>query len=112
MTVTSCSFSSSSRERFQPTLPAPATMTYMSGPLVAGTADGGGRLAERGALELVDRDRGRAHGLEPLLGVPGGAPRVEHTRDHARDVEAPPRDLGHHEVRVVAVRGGDEDVGA
>ena len=51
MTVTSLSFSSSSRARFQPTLPAPATMTYMARPVRRAI------VAERRLLELVDRDR-------------------------------------------------------
>src|SRR4051794_12489353 len=104
MTVTSFSFSRSSRARFQPTLPAPAMITYTAGgssllgPLVAGAADRGLRLAQRGALEHVDRDRGRADGLQALLGVPGGAPRVQHAGDHPRHLEAAPRDLGDDQV--------------
>ena len=44
MTVTSLSFSSSSRARFQPTLPAPATITYMAlRAFLAGAADGAAR---------------------------------------------------------------------
>src|SRR4051812_17788948 len=109
MTVTSLPFSSSSRARFQPTLPAPATITYTAGlPGACGLRRG--ELAERGPFELLDRDRRRADGLQALLGVPGGAPRIEHARDDLGDVEAPARDLGHHEVRVVAVGGRDEDV--
>src|SRR3954470_23082526 len=104
MTVTSLSFSSSSRARFHPTLPAPAMITYTrgppsgaaprrsgrrrrparthdreppSGPFLARPADGRLGLAERCPLEHVDGDRRRADGLEPLLGVPGGTPRVE-----------------------------------
>src|SRR5690349_12651653 len=97
MTVTSFSFSSSSRVRFQPTFPAPATITYMGGfPLrafLAGAADGRLDVTERSALELVDGDGGRADRLQSLLGVPGGATRVEHAGDHPRDLEAPVRDL-------------------
>src|SRR3954469_13816089 len=112
MTVTSLSFSSSSRARFQPTLPAPAMITYTrrSRPRVAGAADRGLGLAERGPLELVDRDGGRAHGLQALLGVPGRAPGVQDARDDLRHLEALVGDLRHDEVRVVAVGGGDEDV--
>src|SRR4051794_28253500 len=116
MTVTSSPRSISSRARFHPTLPAPAMITYkpatssflgrhLAGPLPLG------QTLERRALELLDRDLRRADGLHALLAVPRRAARVEHARDHARDVEAPLRDLGDDEVRVVAVRGGDEDVG-
>ena len=47
---------------------------------------------------------------EPLLGVPRRAARVEDARDHARDLEAQLGELRDHEVRVVPVGGGDEDV--
>src|SRR4051794_5082553 len=105
MTVTSLPFSSSSRARFQPTLPAPATITYTLRRLRCL------QRAQRRLLELLDGDRRRAHRLEPLLGVPRGAPRVEHAGDDLADVEAPARDLRHDEVGVVAVGGRDEDVG-
>src|SRR3954452_12021967 len=104
MTVTSFSFSISSRARFHPTLPAPATITYTSGPRRGG-------VAECGLLELLDRDRGRADRVQPLLLVPARAARVEHAHDHLLDTEAAPGDLRDDEVRVVAVGGGDEDVG-
>src|SRR4051794_37276558 len=112
MTVTSLSFSSSSRARFQPTLPAPAMITYTrrSRSRVAGAADRGLRLPERRPLELVDGDRRRADGLQPLLGVPGRAPWIEHAGDDLGDLEALLGDLRHHEVRVVPVGGGDEHV--
>jgi hypothetical protein len=50
--------------------------------------------------------------VQPLLGVPAGARRIEHARDHPLDGEALLRDLGYDQVRVVAVGGGDEHVGA
>src|SRR3954453_23974481 len=112
MTVTSLTFSSSSRARFQPTLPAPAMITYTprSRPRVARAADRGLGLAQGGALELVDRDRRRADGLQALLGVPGRAARVQDARDDLRHLEALVGDLRDHQVGVVAVGGRDEDV--
>src|SRR4051812_46532549 len=112
MTVTSLSFSSSSRARFQPTLPAPQTITYIaSSALFARAGDGLVRVTEGGPLELVDRDRGRADRVQPLLGIPRGAPRVEHADDHLGHLEAPLRQLRDDEIRVVAPRRRDEDVG-
>src|SRR5215216_5928065 len=154
ITVTSSPRSSSSRARFQPTLPAPAMITYspaISGSsvdprrswAVAGAGWQGrrpagiplgfhgsrtqpgrdqrpiqgrwgsteGPLRQRRLLQLLDRDLGRADGVQALLGVPGGAARVEHARDHPRDLEAAVGELRHDEVRVVAVGRGDEDVG-
>ena len=68
-------------------------------------------LAQRRLLQLLDRDLRRADRLQALLGVPGRAARIEHAGDHAVDVEPPLRDLRDDQVRVVAVGGGDEDVG-
>ena len=47
---------------------------------------------------------------EALLGVPARAGRIEHSHDHAVDVEASPCDLRDHEVGVVAVGRGHEGV--
>src|SRR3954466_1486574 len=108
MTVTSCSFSSSSRARFQPTLPAPTTMMYISVPSLDGPALG---ALAHGALEHVDRDPGRADGVQALALVPLGAQRVEDAGDHGRHLVAFLGDLGDDDVGVVAVGGGDERVG-
>ena len=75
--VTSLPFSSSSRARFQPTLPAPTMMMYMplghlevrvlvidAPPAAAAAALGG--VADL-ALEHVDRDPGRADRVQALL---------------------------------------------
>src|SRR4051812_16392074 len=104
ITVTSWPFSISSRARFHPTLPAPAMITYSPATVLLD-------LRQRGGGELLDGDLRGADGLHALLGVPGGAPRVEHARDDLRHPEAQLGDLRDHEVGVVAVGGGDEDVG-
>src|SRR4051812_23085826 len=101
ITVSSLPLSISSRARFQPTFPAPTTTTYM-----------GLHGLQHGLLELGYRDLRRADRAEPLLLVPRGARRVEHPHHHVLDAEALLRDLRDHEVRVVAVGGRDEGVGA
>ena len=70
-----------------------------------------GALAD-GRLEHVDGDAGRADRVQPLALVPLGPQRIEHPRDHGRDLVAPLGDLGDDDVGVVAVRGGDEGVSA
>src|SRR5947199_5643486 len=97
--VTSWPFSISSRARFQPTFPAPAMITYTA----ASSCQGGHRV-----LEHVDRHGRGTDRRQPLLAVPLGASGIEHAHDHALDAVAPARDLGDHQVRVVAV-GADED---
>src|SRR5436190_21347552 len=99
--VTSWPFSMSSRARFQPTLPAPAMITYTIGP---------SRQRQHGLLEHVDRHGRGADRRQPLLAVPLGAPRVEHAHDHALDAIAPLGDLGDHEIGVVAVGADDGGV--
>src|SRR4051794_39862627 len=97
MSVTSCPLPSSSRARFQPTLPAPTTITYTPAVLSCGGV-------ERGSLDEIDRVLRRTDRVQSLLGVPGGAARIEHAHDDARDVEAALRDLRDHEIGVVPVR--------
>src|SRR4051794_7792102 len=101
MSVTSWSLAMSSRARFQPTLPAPAMITYTrSGPRPEGRLD-----------HHVDRGLRRRDDVHPV-GVPGGARRVEHAGHDLRHLEPLLGDLGDHEVGVVPVRRGDEHVGA
>src|SRR5829696_3384330 len=107
MTVTSCSFSSSSRARFQPTLPAPTTMMYISG--LSSGCPAFGAIAH-GALEHVDRDPGRADGLQALALVPLGPQRIQDAGDDGRHLVAALGDLRDDDVGVVAVRRGDEGV--
>ena len=64
-----------------------------------------------GALEHVDRDPGRADGVQALALVPLGPQRVEDAGDHRRHLVAALGDLGDDDVGVVAVGGGDEGVG-
>src|SRR3954447_425005 len=101
MRVTSCSLPMSSRARFQPTLPAPAMITYTRSRL----------RAERRLDDQLDGGLGGRDDVE-AVGVPGGTRRVEDTGDDLRDLEAPLGDLRDHEVRVVPVRRGDEHVRA
>src|SRR3954452_16492328 len=101
MRVTSCSLAMSSRARFQPTLPAPAMITYTRSRL----------RAERRLDDQLDRGMGGRDDVE-AVGVPRGARRVEDTGDDLRDLEAPLGDLRNHEVGVVPVRRGDEHVRA
>src|SRR3954449_8581296 len=101
MSVTSWSLAMSSRARFQPTLPAPAMITYTrSGPRPEGRLD-----------HHVDRGLRRRDDVH-AVGVPGGAGRVEHAGHDLRHLEPLLGDLGDHEVGVVPVRRGDEHVGA
>src|SRR3954462_15477366 len=104
MSVTSSPLSMSSRARFQPTLPPPTMRTYISRSPDLGQVEGD--------AEHVDRVLGRRDRLEALLGVPHGPGRVHNARQYAIDLEAPLGDLGDDDVGVVAVRGGDECVGA
>src|SRR4051794_9229379 len=101
MRVTSCSLAMSSRARFQPTLPAPAMITYTRSRL----------RAERRLDDQLDRGLGGRDDVE-AVGVPRGARRVEDTGDDLGDLEAPLGDLRNHEVGVVPVRRGDEHVRA
>src|SRR3954465_8597275 len=100
MTVTSWRLLISSRARVPPTLPAPAMTTYM-------------RCLHlfQGALEHLDRVARRADRVQALLRVPLRPRRVHHTADHARHLVVLARDLRDRQVRVVAVRRCDEDVG-
>src|SRR3954469_5614759 len=105
MRVISSPLSMSSRARFQPTLPPPTMRTYIAAAALAG-------LQVEGLAEHVDRVlRGRDR-LEPLLAVPGRARRVHDAAQDAADVEAPLGDLADDDVRVVAVGGRDEALGA
>src|SRR5215210_89093 len=99
MSVTSWSLAMSSRARFHPTLPPPAMMTYTA-------LDLSQRL-----LEHQDGVARRADRADALPGVPLGAGGVHHTAQDAGDLELAHGDLGDREVGVVAVGGGDEDVG-
>src|SRR5690606_21551502 len=99
ISVTSWPLPSSSRARFQPTLPAPQTITYTA------ASSGSYGIPQRGLLDEVDRVLRRADRVQALLGVPVGARRVEHAHDDARHLEAALGDLRDHEVRVVAVGG-------
>src|SRR5665811_1385797 len=77
---------------------APRASTYLS-------CVGGER-----ALEHLDRvPRGR-DGVQALFAVPDRACRVHHAYEHLRHTEPPLSDLGDDDVRVVAVRRGDEHV--
>src|SRR6476660_2212053 len=91
----------SSRARFQPTLPAPAMITYTTG----------SACRDHGLFQHVDRDGRGTDRLEALLAVPVRAPRVQDAHDHVVDAVAPARDLRHHEAGVVAVGADDEAVG-
>src|SRR5918999_4803313 len=102
MTVTSWLLLISSRARFQPTLPAPTISTYMALPRHPFEAN----LASHGRLEQLDRRLRRADRLQALLGIPARPGGVEHPHHDTLDVEAALRDLGDHQVGVVAVRGG------
>ena len=70
------------------------------------------RVADHGLAQHVDRDLRRAHGVQALLLVPVRAVGVEHAHDHLRHLEALLRELGDDDVRVVAVGGADDHVGA
>src|SRR5688500_1516700 len=98
------------RRMFEPTFPPPVISTY-TGPLLclyrrptrlAGAHDRG---------ELVDGRLRGTDGAHALARIERGAGRVEDAYDHAAHVEALLRDLRHHEIRVVAVRGHDHRVG-
>src|SRR2546423_9116237 len=93
----------SSRARFQPTLPAPAMITY-TGPLTSS-------WRQHQILGLVDRHLRRADREQPLLGVPAGAARIRDPHHDARNLEPALRDLSDDQVRVVTTRGGQEHVG-
>src|SRR4029450_9577027 len=97
MSVTSCSLAMSSRARFQPTFPPPAMITYTALHLL------------QGLLEHQDRVARGADRADALLGVPLGPGGVHHPAQDAWHLVLATRDLGDREVRVVAVRGCDED---
>src|SRR4051794_10705564 len=99
MTVTSWRLVISSRARFQPTFPAPAMTTYMAL-----------HLLER-ALEHLDRVARRADRVQALLGVPLRARGVHDAHDDTRHLVMLRGDLADRQIRVVAVRRGDEHVG-
>src|SRR6188472_4373404 len=101
-----CALCSSSRARFQPTLPAPTIRTYMASAGDPFEAD----LPAHRRLEQLDRGLRGTDRLEALLGVPARPGRVEDPHDHAVDVEAALGDLRDHEVGVVAVGRGHERV--
>src|SRR6478752_3241808 len=71
----------------------------------------GEALDPEGLFEHLDRVARGADRVQPLLRVPLGATGIHHARDHLGHPELLGGDLGDGEVRVVAVGGGDEDVG-
>src|SRR4051794_28645877 len=105
MSVTSLPFAMSSRARFHPTFPPPAMMTYTVSllPRLGDRAQGRGEHLD-GVLRRADR-------VQALLLVPGRAGRVHDPDDHVVDLVVALGDLRDRQVGVVAVGGGDEDVG-
>ena len=101
MSVTSWPLAMSSRARLRPTLPPPAMRTYIRRPPSSDACSN---------ISIADF-------VGQIVCSPCSAYQSERARDRCTrtmtcgDVEAPLRDLGDHEVRVVAVGGGDEDVG-
>src|SRR4051812_2941016 len=71
----------------------------------------GEALDPQRALEHLDRVARGTDRVQPLLLVPLGPARVHHAHDDLGHAELLGGDLGDGEVRVVAVGGGDEDVG-
>src|SRR5690348_12808332 len=97
----------SSRARFQPTLPAPAMITYMDG--TSSAAYGSGSEHHLGCL--VDGHLGRADGDQPLFAVPRCAGRVRHAHHDPGHLEATLSDLSDHQIGVITTGRGHKHIG-
>src|SRR3990172_11679381 len=110
--VTSWPMPRSERVTFAPTLPPPATITYI-GPDLRGT--GGLQRANIARAHRVGDDGDRrlrwTDRAEAALRVEVGPGRVEHAHDDAPDPVALLRDLADQHIRVVTVGRDDDGVG-
>src|SRR5262245_46817133 len=113
MIVTSCPICKSDRVTLAPTLPPPATITYIGGLPLRGTARLQWTDIARPDVVGQDGDRrlGRAHRPQPPLRVEVRARRVEHAGDDAVDAEAFLDHLGDDDIRVVSVGRDHRGVG-